>query len=386
MAKGEQIPVNPAVIAWARKRAGLTPEEAAEKFIRIAAWERGEAFPTYPQLEQLADEFKLPVAVFFFPEPPTLPPIRESFRTLPDAEFEHIPRQVRFLLRKGKALQLNLAELTQGHNPAARLITRDLQFPDNVSLDVMAERVREYLGVPLATQYAWLNDETALKEWRGALAEAGIFVFKDAFRAAGYSGFSLYDDTFPIIYVNNTSTKTRQIFTLFHELAHLLFHTSGIDTPEDRYIPDLPDNAKRIEVLCNRFAARFLVPEAAFTKLLAGRDPSQQTAEDLAARFHVSREVIFRMFLDRKLIDAREYERAAQKWTQQLQAGGGAGGDFYWNKISYLGRDYMSLVFKQYHQNRIDDAQLAEYLDVKPRNVGVLEEYFYKGSHDLRLR
>jgi len=51
--------------------------------------------------------------------------------------------------------------------------------------------------------------------------------------------------------------------------AHLHFHTSGIDTLEDRYIPALPDRSKRIEILCNRVAARFLVPEAAFAEALA---------------------------------------------------------------------------------------------------------------------
>jgi transcriptional regulator with XRE-family HTH domain len=72
----EQIPVNKKLIEWARKRAGLTLAEAAVKFNHIAAWETGTSFPTYPQLERLADEFKLPVAVFFSPKPPTLPPIR----------------------------------------------------------------------------------------------------------------------------------------------------------------------------------------------------------------------------------------------------------------------------------------------------------------------
>ena len=204
---GEEIPVNPQMVAWARNRAGLTIEEAADKFTHIAAWEAGTSFPTYPQLERLADEFKLPVAAFFFPEPPTLPPIRESFRTLPDTEFDEIPRQVRFLLRKAKALQINLAELTRGRNPAARLITSDLQFPENISIPRMAALVREYLGVELAEQYAWPDDDTALKAWRTTLQAVGIFVFKDAFRVDGYSGFSLYDDEFPIIYVNNSSTK-----------------------------------------------------------------------------------------------------------------------------------------------------------------------------------
>src|SRR6516165_5856380 len=166
MARREEIPVNPQMIVWARNRAGLTIEEAAEKFTHIAAWEAGTSFPTYPQLERLADEFKLPVAAFFFPEPPTLPPIRESFRTLPDTEFDQIPRQVRFLLRKAKALQLNLAELTQGRNPAERLITRDLQFRANSSIARMATQVRDHLGVTLADQAGWADEDAALKAWR----------------------------------------------------------------------------------------------------------------------------------------------------------------------------------------------------------------------------
>jgi Zn-dependent peptidase ImmA (M78 family) len=165
------------------------------------------------------------------------------------------------LLRKAKAFQLNLAELTQGRNPAPRLITRALRFPDDISIDGLAGRVRDYLGITLTDQSGWPDDETALKAWQKSLHDVGIFVFKDAFRVEGYSGFSLYDDLFPIIYVNNSSTKSRQIFTLFHELAHLLFHTSGIDTLDDRYIPRLSGKQKRIEILCNQFAAQFLVPE-----------------------------------------------------------------------------------------------------------------------------
>jgi Zn-dependent peptidase ImmA (M78 family) len=375
----EKIPVNPTLVEWARTRAGFTIQEAAQKFSRIEAWEAGEDFPTYPQLEKLSEEFKVPIAVFFFPKPPQLPPIRESFRTLPDAEFNKILRRVGFLLRKAKALQMNLAELSQGRNPAARLITRDLAFEDGVSLEIMATRVREYLGVTLADQYAWADDDKALKAWRKSFLDTGIFVFKDPFRVDDYSGFSLYDDVFPIIYVNNSSTKTRQMFTLFHELAHLLFHTSGIDTLEDRYIPTLPARQRRIEVLCNRFATEFLVPDRAFAKAVAGHGPSERTAELMAARFHVSREVIYRKFLARHWIDQAEYTRAAQQWASQRQPVGGSG-DFYWNTISYLGRDYISLAFNQYYQNRIDAEQLGEYLNTKPKNISTLEGYFSRGG------
>jgi Zn-dependent peptidase ImmA (M78 family) len=376
----EGIPVNKEIVEWARKRAGLSLAEAQQKFRHYAAWESGALLPTYPQLEKLADEFKLPIAAFFFPAPPQLPPIRESFRTLPDAEYDRMPPEVRFLLRKAKALQLNLIELTRGRNPAPRFILHDLSFPDDVSPDAMAASVRDYLGITLAEQIAWPDAETALKAWRKAIQDVGVFVFKDAFRAGNYCGFSLYDDALPLIYVNNSTTKTRQIFTLLHELAHLLFQTSGIDTLREPDTDFLTDHQRRIEILCNRFAAQFLVPDAALNAALRGRDHSAQTAEILAERFNVSRAVIYRKFLDRRWITQHEYARAVTEWDGQRQPGGGSGGNHYYTKLTYLGREYVGLALREYHQNRIDETQLAEYLDTKPRNVATLEEYFLAGA------
>ena len=373
----EGIAVNGDVITWARERAGLSPEEAAQKFPKIAAWEAGTASPSYPQLESMADEFRIPIAVFFFPERPNVPRIEETFRTLPDTEFARLPRRVQYLLRKAKAFQLGLHELTQGRNPAERLITRDVEFTARMSTDTMAARVRDYLGVSLDQQTAWRDADEALKEWRQALYRVGIFDNKDAVREESFSGFSLYDDVFPIIYVNNSAAKTRQIFTLFHELGHLLFHTSGIDPLDDVYVERLPERPRHIEVLCNRFAAQFLLPEAAFEAAFAGQRPTEQMAEMLAGRFHVSREFIFRKFLDRNLITREDYGRAARRWAAQKQEG--SGGNPYWSKLAYLGRDYVALAFNQYHQNRIDETQLGEYLDMKPKNVGTLEEYFVRG-------
>ena len=377
----EQIPINPALLVWARERAGLSRDEATEKFRRLPQWEAGESAPTYPQLEQLADALKVPIAVFFFPEPPNVPSINETFRTLPEAELDRLPSRIRLLMRKAKAMQLNLIELTQGRNPAERLITRDLEFEPRVNIAEMTTAVREYIGVSLEQQRAWRDDEAALKEWRSALQRVGIFVFKDAFRVNDLSGFCLYDDEFPIIYVNNSSTKTRQIFTYFHELAHLIFHTSGIDKVRDRYIDRLAGNSKQIEILCNSFASQFLLPDDAFERAVAGRPANEATAELVAAQFHISREVVFRRFLDEGRIGEPAYLEAVERWNAQRQGGGGeGGGNHYWTKLAYLGRDYVALALSQFHQNRIDETQLAEFLDTKPKNVGTLEDYFGRGG------
>lgn len=372
---GKNIPITPKVLTWARERAGVTLEDAQLKFKGIAAWESGESFPTYCQLEKLGEAFQVPIAVFFFPEPPDVPPIRESFRTLPDTQFEQLPPATLALLRKAKVFQMNLSELSDGRNPAERLILRDLRFTSKTNVAAMAQRTREYLGISLENQAGWPDAETAVESWRRVFENSGIAVFKDAFHNDNYSGFSLYDETFPIIYVNN-SAKTRQTFTLFHELAHLLFHTSGIVSPSEMPENGFSASSRRIETICNRFAAEFLLPRKRFEQEIRGRTTNERTAEYLAGKHHVSREVIFRRFLDQGFVTESQYNSAKKKWIRQRRHE--SGGNYYWTKVAYLGSRYVSLAFSKYHQNRISEPELADYLDVKVSNLPKLEDYFFR--------
>jgi transcriptional regulator with XRE-family HTH domain len=180
MARREQMPVSSALITWARERAGYSLEEAMRKFKDIAAWESPDlnAYPTYPQLEDMANAFKVPVAVFFFPSPPNLPPLEETFRTLPEVELRTIEPRVKLLLRKAKALQLSLAELNGNRSPAHRIITRELRFSVDVHASTMAQAVRDYLNVTIDEQTAWPTPEVALERWRTRFADVGVFVFK----------------------------------------------------------------------------------------------------------------------------------------------------------------------------------------------------------------
>jgi Zn-dependent peptidase ImmA (M78 family) len=368
-------------VTWARSRAGLTLEDATQRFSKIAEWEAGESHPTYAQLENLADAFKVPVAVFFFPTPPDLPPIEQTFRTLPEVEIGHLPSKIRLLLRKAKAFQMALAELHGERNPAERLITRHLRFPVNVRPRDMADAVRNFLGVGIAEQIQWPGIDAALEEWRRRLLEVGIYVFKDQFRTDDFAGFCLTDPQFPIIYVNNTTPKARQIFTLFHELAHLLFRTSGIDLEGDGYVDDLVGDARRIEVLCNRFAGVFLVPRDALAEALrvAGGEIDQRIVAQLAARFHVSQLVIYRRLLDTNRIDQAAYDAAHRRAQRERPAVRAGGGDYYNTKLAYLGRRFVGLTLSQYHQHRITAEQAADYLDIKLKNLAALEERYLKG-------
>ena len=382
--------INPDIITWAREHAGYRTSDVllTKYFPKIDDWESGQKTPTYPQLEKLADKLKVPVAVFFFPARPLVEPIQQSFRTLPSAQFEEIPPKIRLLLRKAKAFQLGLSELNQGRNPAAKLITRELRPRANATIEEIAADVRMHLGISFQDQFEWTNNDVALKAWRRAFYDVGVYVFKDAFGRdhEEYSGFSLHDDEFPVVYVNNSTTLTRQIFTIFHEMAHLLFRTSGLATSSDGFIDDLRGDPRRIEIMCNEMASKTLVPDDFFDEVFeelfgssrAVTEP-RSLAEDLANRFCVSREMIYRKFLDRTFVVQEEYLSAAREWNSQRTTGGN-GGNKYYTWLAYLGREYISLAFARYYQGVITFEQLGDILDIKPRNLEKLEDYFMRSS------
>ncbi len=379
----ERMPITKKVLTAARERLGYTLTALAIKrpeFRKIAEWESGDSNPTYRQLELLAKDLWVPVAIFFFPEPPDFPEIEKTFRTVGSEQFAEIPPKIRLLLHKARAFQIGLTELNDDRNPARKMITKELVFGIDDDITDMAAQARTILGISLHDQFDWQDDDTALKSWRKVFYEVGVTVFKDAFREERYCGFSLYDDEFPIIYVNNSNTKTRQIFTLFHELAHLIFGTSGIDS-EVEFENPLPANHRRIEIKCNRLAAEILVPEEALTKEIGYRKATKSLAETLAGRFCVSREVIFRKFLDRGLVSEAAYEAAKQEWDSQVtRRRGNGGGNFYRTRIAYLGEDYISLAFKRYYQDRIDEEELADYLAIKPKHLDQLEDMLFEAS------
>lgn len=369
------------VLQWARESQGLSIEDVAKRMKRdpreITAWEAGESAPTYVQLETLAYKvYKRPIAVFFLPQPPPEPEPEHEFRTLPDYDLEDLSADTRYQIRLAHSLQLSLKELNDDKNAAERVIFRDIELRIDDDLIEKAEEVRGYLGIALETQATWRSGEVALKAWRDAVEDAGIFVFKHAFKEKRISGFSLLDDQFPIIYLNNSTTKTRQIFSLFHELAHLLFHINGISKFDPSYISELDLPERRIEQFCNAFAAELLMPSRDFDKRLreiARLD--ERAVEALANRYSVSREVVFRRLRDKRLVSQEQYEEKAAEWAAQAADQAGDGGNYYATQASYLGERYLKLVFRKHYQGRLTLDQAAEYLGVKPKNVAGLEEF-----------
>ena len=78
--------------------------------------------------------------------------------------------------------------------------------------------------------------------------------------------------------------------------------------------------------------------------------------------------------MDRRLITEEAYSRAARRWAAQKKPS--PGGDFYNTQIAYLGPEYIRAALTPYYQNRFNDVQLAEYLNIAPKNLATFEARF----------
>lgn len=370
--------IQPSVLRWARESQGYSLEDVALHLKRsvddVAAWESGAAAPSYAQLETLAYSlYKRPLAVFFLPAPPQEPKVKQEFRTLPDFELDQLAADTRYQLRLAHAHQISLRELNDGANPAVRKVFKDIAITESSGVAAAADSLRRYFGISLDDQAAWGTSDAALKAWRNAVEACGVFVFKHSFKQKTISGFCLADDEFPLIYLNNSTAKTRQIFSLFHELAHLLLKVNAISKLDESHIEQLSPKERRIELFCNAFAAEFLMPAADFAvKVEALRNFDDKDIQLLARRYLVSREVVLRQLLDRKLVAQAYYESKVEQWVTESE-NGGSGGDYYATQSAYLGERYLQLVFSKHYQGRLTLEQVADYLGVRTKSVAGLE-------------
>ncbi|TAN47874.1 MAG: ImmA/IrrE family metallo-endopeptidase [Methylococcaceae bacterium] len=382
------VGVQPEIFRWARDSVGLSVVDVATMLKRkpeeIEAWESGVGAPTYPQLEKLAYQiYKRPLAVFFLPSPPqeTLP--QREFRTLPDADMQALSRDTYLHIRRAHAYQIALRELFDSRNPIEHCIWKSLFLSPTQSVTAQAESIRELLGVTLEKQLGWKTDEQALKAWRKAIEDAGVFIFKAAFKQKDISGFCLMDEYLPVIYLNNTTTKTRQIFSLLHELAHLLFSMNGLSKFDTSYIERLPKAEKQIEQFCNAVAAEVLIPKVDFSIQVSDFPENAEKATEaqfsnLASRYGVSREAILRRFLDQKRVGKTFYESRAKFWTDQKQQAGG--GNWYMNQGAYISNHFAREVISRHYRHQISLEQAADFLGIKPRNFPGFEERFMEGA------
>lgn len=264
------------------------------------------------------------------------------------------------------------------------ILTQRDTFPSDMT--ALCNHIRRLLSFPLSAQKARKSTKVVFEIYRERFYDLGIYVFKDSFRDNSVSGLCINDATHPVILINNSMSFARQIFTLFHELYHLISDTSGAEIIRDDFYVALEPAQEQSERSCDIFANTFLIPHDDFVAELAKQPLTEEYIENLAKLYSVSREAIMYTLLKMRKITSADYDALREIFygeaiRNQKQSGGNkkSGGNYYSTKLSYLGQRYTGDVFKQYFSGQIDSVRASEMLHSKVDHLPRLEAAFFRG-------
>ncbi len=342
-----RVAVRPELLRWARERAGIhDADDLQGRFPKLGEWEAGETQPTLKQLEAFAGAVHVPIGYLFLPEPPEEPLPIPDFRT-------HDGRGV----RRASPNLLDMLYACQERQGWYRDFAAVVRMPEAAFVGSaaisdrpqdVAARMAETLGFDVAHRAACRTWEEALRLFIAQADAAGVLVMVSGVVLSNnrrtldpeeFRGFALADRRAPLVFINGADTKSGQMFTLAHELAHLWLGSSAVSDASAAPL----NGYRREEVWCNAVAAELLVPLAALRPAIQPQEPLDQSLARLARQFKVSTLVILRRLLDAGALDRRAFDRAwAAERTRlrELARSGAGGGDFYRTTLSRVSRRF----------------------------------------------
>ena len=242
-------------------------------------------------------------------------------------------------------------------------------------------------GPQLARDWLNLSTRNNFEISRKKVEEKGVLVFL----SNGYNGkwqipkddpilgFSVYHDSYPIVVIKKESEQ-RQLFTLMHELAHLIIHKASWVDDED----DLHSYSAQ-EQEASSLAGRVLVPDAVLESVRDQDKPSSVTEydnwlADLRDIHGVSGEVILRRLLDSGRLLQEHYTAYRQSKNETTGDGREGGNRSYRHRepIHIFGDTFVRTVFEALQAKEITLARASGYLDnLRIQDVHELEQYCY---------
>jgi Zn-dependent peptidase ImmA (M78 family) len=326
--KGE-ININTNMITWAIARAGYDLHEFISQFPKIQDWIENKKNPTLKQLEKFSHKVHIPFGYLFLSNPPEekLPiPFFRTDRKGDNNVSLNVFDTILLIQRRQNWLKDYLLE----NDFEPKGFVGKFNVKSSV-VDIVAD-VRNTLGLEENWAQKYPTWELALNYLTEVIEEKGIYITFNSvvenntsrpIKVDDCRGFVLVDEMCPFMFVNSADGKAAQMFTIIHELAHIWTgESAGFDFRQ------LQPANEPIELLCDRVAAEFLVPEELFLKHWDVK-PDIKT---IAKYFKVSPIVIARRALDLGKMTKAAFFAFYNDYIIQLrlkkekQSGGG---DFY---------------------------------------------------------
>jgi len=187
-------------------------------------------------------------------------------------------------------------------------------------------------SVPEIAGLSWLDGARRLADWAcrelriedegdqrlGAVANAiegklKVDVLIEPYPDDALSGAAITDRSFPLIFVNSEFPRARSLFTLAHELGHILAGHADDPITLDRELSGSTDG----ERMANAFAAMYLMPEDQILSEIADRGRKVSTLAYLTYVLGVSYESLIYRLHNLQLINAEGRDKLkAISWQQ----------------------------------------------------------------------
>jgi Zn-dependent peptidase ImmA (M78 family)/transcriptional regulator with XRE-family HTH domain len=363
------LTLNPEVLQWARAERGYSVSDAAARLRKSAAqieeWEKSGKPVSYSELKNIARVYKRQMSTFFLGEVPKKTKIPEDKRNL-SINGSNLSAETLLAVRRTSRYLEVARELT---TPAV-LHERYAWLKDvsrSKSIEATADKVRELLDVTIDDQVHTSDSAAALRMWRDRIeSNLGIFTFSLLMPDGELDGFSYVEDGIPYaIALNSRNTKNRNIFTLFHELAHIIEGHSGIClVSESDGRKDGPERR------CDRFAAELLMPRSAL------KVPTDfETLKTYARELSVSTEAYARRLEAAELIprdQSEEYLREIRRTpfkrpvTKEMKIPPVV------MSRSRHGESFFNLIIDAHGGGRLSSSQAADILNLRPTAIDKL--------------
>lgn len=338
-----RVDVRPELLRWARERADTSVAELKARFPKLEAWERGESKPTLKQLEAYAKATFTPFGFFFFPAPPDEPLPIPDLRTMRNAGVTRPSVNLLDTIYQCQQRQDWYREYATsvGDDP--------LPFVGSATLDraasLVAEDMRRVLRFDVELRRTSRDWAEALRLFIEHADAAGVLVMcsgtvqNNTHRKLDpkeFRGLALSDPLAPLVFINGADSKSAQMFTLAHELAHVWLGETALSNASAESAP-----SGKIERWCNEVAAELLVP----LKLLAAELRASNTLDvevpRLVRQFKVSSLVILRRLHDLGHIPTEQYWSMYAKELQRILAlPKGSGGNFHLTQTARVSRRF----------------------------------------------
>lgn len=374
--------INSAMMKWAREYAGFTHghEERLPKDIKskYEAWEKGENSPTWNQLREVSKKYHIPTAFFFMDCPPNfdnLPNMINYRKLVADSIYEtNSPNLINNIRKSETRREIYLDLLNELNEDILLFKVPKLEHDTKI----FSNYIREILGISLSTQKSWykeVNHYNFLNIWKEVLNEKlGVLIFEtEGVLLEEMRALCIFHEKIPIILLNGKDSVNGRIFSLFHELTHLLLGESAICGDDE--------NTKE-EIFCNAVAGEFLVPEHDLNISINGVTDllSYNSLKKLYNSYGVSEHVILRRLLDANKISRRDYISYINSYEESFSKSSGSGGNYLNNMIKYNGKAYYSVILDAYEVGIINSLEFSKFTDLGKKQIPKLQESFYGGE------